>query len=117
MPSLGSGEIVIIVVLVLLLFGPNRLPELARGIGRGMREIRKVTGEFQNQLSQLADEEDRRKMPIQFPDETPEQADQTPRLDQKKWEPHPDFSSPERTEIGDSDAAPKHTEAGEKTDA
>ena len=120
MPSLGSGEIVIIVVLVLLLFGPNRLPELARSIGRGMREIRKVTGEFQNQLSQLADEEDRRKMPIQFPDDpqpdaVPDAVE--PRLDQIKWEPHPDALPPEE-DIHLTDHAPETPpRTGEKTDA
>ena len=51
--SLGGMEIMVIVVLVLVLFGPDKLPELARGVGRGMREIRKITGEFQNQLLSL----------------------------------------------------------------
>ncbi len=46
----GSGEIAVIFVLVLLLFGPDKLPELARGIGRGMREIRKATDEVRRQL-------------------------------------------------------------------
>ncbi|HEX8237849.1 MAG TPA: twin-arginine translocase TatA/TatE family subunit [Abditibacteriaceae bacterium] len=60
--SLGTPELVVIFVLILLLFGPNRLPELARGLGKGMREFRKVTSEFQNQLSALGehDEEPRR---------------------------------------------------------
>jgi TatA/E family protein of Tat protein translocase len=46
----GSGEIVVIFILVLLLFGPDKLPELARGIGRGLREIRKATDEVRSQL-------------------------------------------------------------------
>ncbi len=60
--SLGTPEMIVIFVLILLLFGPNRLPELARGLGKGMREFRKVTSEFQNQLSALGehDEEPRR---------------------------------------------------------
>jgi sec-independent protein translocase protein TatA len=56
--SLGTPELVVIFVLILLLFGPNRLPELARGLGKGMREFRKVTSEFQNQLSALGEHED-----------------------------------------------------------
>jgi len=47
----GSGELVVIFVLVLLLFGPDKLPELARGIGKGIREIRKATNEFRSHLS------------------------------------------------------------------
>jgi TatA/E family protein of Tat protein translocase len=60
--SLGTPELIVIFVLILLLFGPNRLPELARGLGKGMREVRKVTSEFQNQLTALGehDEEPRR---------------------------------------------------------
>ena len=46
----GSGEIVVIFFLVLLLFGPDKLPELARQIGKGLREIRKVSDEFRSQL-------------------------------------------------------------------
>jgi sec-independent protein translocase protein TatB len=46
----GSGELIVIFVLVLLLFGPDKLPELARNIGKGLREIRKVSDEFRSQL-------------------------------------------------------------------
>jgi sec-independent protein translocase protein TatA len=40
MPNVGSTEIVIIVVIALLVFGPKRLPELGRSLGRGMREFK-----------------------------------------------------------------------------
>jgi sec-independent protein translocase protein TatA len=53
--SLGAGEIAIIFVLVLVLFGPQRLPELARGLGKGMRELRKATAEIQQQLSLIGE--------------------------------------------------------------
>ena len=46
----GTGELFVIFVLVLLLFGPDKLPELARGVGKGLREIRKVSDEFRAQL-------------------------------------------------------------------
>lgn len=60
---LGTGELLFIVVLVLVLFGPDKLPELARGFGKGMREIRKITAEFQSQLNVLADLEDEKPKP------------------------------------------------------
>lgn len=85
MPSLGTGEIIVIFVLVLVLFGPNRLPELARGLGKGMREIRKVTAEFQNQLSLLAEEEDDR--PAKRPAATTTATAPAPRLDQMNLPP------------------------------
>ncbi|RMF06741.1 MAG: twin-arginine translocase TatA/TatE family subunit [Candidatus Neomarinimicrobiota bacterium] len=38
--SLGPGEIVLIMLVILLLFGAKRLPELARGLGQGIREFK-----------------------------------------------------------------------------
>jgi sec-independent protein translocase protein TatA len=38
--GLGTSELVIILVIVLLLFGAKRLPELGRGLGKGMRSFR-----------------------------------------------------------------------------
>jgi sec-independent protein translocase protein TatB len=43
--NLGIGEITLICVVALLLLGPQRLPELARGIGKFMREFRRQTDE------------------------------------------------------------------------
>lgn len=40
MPSLGPLEIVVILVVALLVFGPNKLPEVGRQVGRAMRELR-----------------------------------------------------------------------------
>ena len=44
--GLGFSEIVVIFVLILLFVGPAKLPEIARGIGKGMREIRRATREL-----------------------------------------------------------------------
>lgn len=43
--NIGSGEIALIAVVALLILGPSRLPELARGIGKFMREFRRQTDE------------------------------------------------------------------------
>lgn len=43
--NIGSGEIALIAVAALLILGPKRLPELARGIGKFMREFRRQTDE------------------------------------------------------------------------
>lgn len=43
--NIGSGEIALIAVVALLVLGPKRLPELARGIGKFMREFRRQTDE------------------------------------------------------------------------
>ena len=39
-PSMGGGELLIILAVVLLFFGAKRVPELSRSLGRGMREFR-----------------------------------------------------------------------------
>lgn len=43
--NIGSGELALIAVVALLILGPKRLPELARGIGKFVREFRKQTDE------------------------------------------------------------------------
>ncbi|MBN2201539.1 twin-arginine translocase TatA/TatE family subunit [bacterium] len=43
MPSLGVPELLIILLVVLLLFGSKKIPELARGLGKGIREFKDAT--------------------------------------------------------------------------
>jgi len=43
--GIGMPELLIIVAIALIVFGPNKLPELAKGFGRAMREFRKATEE------------------------------------------------------------------------
>jgi sec-independent protein translocase protein TatA len=49
--SPSGGEIIIVLVAVLLLFGADKIPELARGVGKGIREIKNATGEIQNEIT------------------------------------------------------------------
>ena len=42
--NLGGGEIILILALVLILFGAKKLPELAKGLGTGIKEFKKATG-------------------------------------------------------------------------
>jgi sec-independent protein translocase protein TatA len=45
MPNIGPLELIIVLVIVLLIFGAKRLPEVGRGLGSGMREFKdSVTG-------------------------------------------------------------------------
>lgn len=43
LPSVGGPELIIFLVIILLLFGAKRIPELARGLGTGVREFRSGT--------------------------------------------------------------------------
>jgi sec-independent protein translocase protein TatA len=56
--DVGGGEIFLIVLAILLLFGPEKLPELMRSIGKGMSHIRNAQTEFQRNLNAMADEID-----------------------------------------------------------
>ncbi len=48
----GGWEWVIIVLVVLLLFGAKKIPELARGLGRGIREFKDATREIKDELEE-----------------------------------------------------------------
>ncbi|UCH26909.1 MAG: twin-arginine translocase TatA/TatE family subunit [Trueperaceae bacterium] len=52
---LGIWELLIILVVVLLIFGPRRLPEMAKGIGQSVREFRKglreIKGDIETEIS------------------------------------------------------------------
>jgi len=52
--SLGMPEILIILLILLLLFGAKRLPELARGLGRSIKEFKKAASDIQNEIDQAA---------------------------------------------------------------
>ncbi len=48
----GGWEWVIIVLVVLLLFGAKKIPELARGLGRGIREFKDATREIKDEIDE-----------------------------------------------------------------
>ena len=46
MPQLGMGELILIFLVVLLLFGANQIPKVARGLGQGLREFKRAAREL-----------------------------------------------------------------------
>ena len=58
MPSLGPAEILVILVVALLVFGPNKLPEIGRQVGRGFREFRRVQQHLSSELHDVVSEFD-----------------------------------------------------------
>ncbi len=54
MPHLGMQELLIVLVIVLIFFGGRKLPDLARGLGEGLREFKKATKEPPVELSDPA---------------------------------------------------------------
>jgi TatA/E family protein of Tat protein translocase len=54
--NIGPGEVVVVVLLALILFGPAKLPEIARGLGRALREFRRASQEITEELRSGLDE-------------------------------------------------------------
>jgi sec-independent protein translocase protein TatA len=52
---LGGWEIVLILAVVLILFGAKKLPELAKGLGTGIKEFKKATREVTDEISSAMD--------------------------------------------------------------
>lgn len=48
--NLGGSEIILIMLVVLLLFGSKKIPELARGLGKGIREFKDATQGIQREI-------------------------------------------------------------------
>ncbi|MCE9538608.1 MAG: twin-arginine translocase TatA/TatE family subunit [Bacteroidetes bacterium] len=48
--NLGGGEVFIIVLVIIMLFGSDKLPGLAKGIGKGLREINDAKNQIQNEI-------------------------------------------------------------------
>lgn len=53
---IGGWEIVLILAVVLILFGAKKLPELAKGLGTGIKEFKKATREVTEELNTAMDE-------------------------------------------------------------
>jgi sec-independent protein translocase protein TatA len=54
--NLGGGEIILILAIVLILFGAKKLPELAKGLGQGIKEFKKATREVTDEVQNAVDE-------------------------------------------------------------
>ena len=58
MPSLGPAEILVVLVIALLVFGPNKMPDIARQVGKGFREFRRVQQHLKSELRDVVSEFD-----------------------------------------------------------
>ncbi len=48
--NLGTGEIILILLVILILFGAKKIPELAQGLGKGMREFKKSLKDVEDEI-------------------------------------------------------------------
>jgi TatA/E family protein of Tat protein translocase len=54
--DVGGGELVLILLVVLLLFGPKSIPDLARTVGKGLRQVRKAQEDLTQQIRDISAE-------------------------------------------------------------
>lgn len=90
--NLGGGEIFVILLVVLLFFGSKRIPDLAKGLGKGMREFKDAMSGIENEVRNAASDtpapaKKSETPPAQIAPESPAQTEynqQTPPLTQSK---------------------------------
>jgi sec-independent protein translocase protein TatA len=59
--NIGGGEILIILLVFLIFFGAKKIPELAQGLGKGIREFKKAVKDVQDDISVSANDKDKDK--------------------------------------------------------
>jgi sec-independent protein translocase protein TatA len=89
--SIGMPELIIIMVLALIIFGPRKLPELGKSLGRSLNEFKKASTELQNTLEQEIKIEEQK-----------EQADKF-KVDENKFKPK---DTEDSSSNDDQDTAP-----------
>lgn len=68
--NISGGEVLVILLLVIMFFGANRIPEIARGIGKGIREVRNATEDIKNEINKTSEGSDLQKFKDKVQKET-----------------------------------------------
>ena len=76
--GVGLPEVTVILILALLIFGPKKLPELGKQLGRTLKSLKKASNEFQNEIDQVMNEEDKEESPKSI------ESNQTNEINQEK---------------------------------
>lgn len=54
--GLGGQELILILLIILVLFGAKKLPELAQGLGKGIKEFKKAQNDIEDEFNKAIDE-------------------------------------------------------------
>ena len=76
--GVGLPEVTVILILALLIFGPKKLPELGKQLGKTLKSLKKASNEFQNEIEQVMNEEDKEVSPKSL------ESNQTNEINQEK---------------------------------
>lgn len=57
----GSGEIILIILAIFLIFGPSKIPEMARGLGKFINEVKRASEDIKTEINKEADRQERDK--------------------------------------------------------
>ena len=55
--GISGGELVVVLLLVVMLFGANRIPEIARGLGKGIREVKKASNDIKDEIYRSSEDD------------------------------------------------------------
>lgn len=97
--GVGLGELIFLAILVLIVFGPKRIPEISRSVGRFVRQIREATAGFDQEVRGLMEEleEPLKGMePLEPPEQWLQPDTQAPRRPPRKTSETPSSPSPQQ---------------------
>lgn len=57
----GSGEIFLVVLAIILVFGPSKIPEIARGLGKFINEVKRALEDIKTEINKESDRQEREK--------------------------------------------------------
>jgi len=58
--SLGAPEIILIILVILILFGAKKIPEMMQGFGKGIKEFKKATKDIESEITNTGNTEDKK---------------------------------------------------------
>ena len=88
LPNVGTWEMIIILLVIFLLFGANRLPDITRGLARGIREFKSEMQGITSQIEEVRDQvmDETKDIPPSKP-APPLKKDQTPEVNESDESP------------------------------
>ncbi len=90
--GVGLPEVTVILILALLIFGPKKLPELGKQLGKTLKSLKRASNEFQNEIDQVMNEENKEESPKSI------ESNQTNEISQEKIDPeNKNFSNKENS--------------------